>query len=76
MIRYGFSKSLVILIFMALATVSCAGTVKAWERGTLAKPQMNLVPDQQQSALMLHTYTSKEAGTGGYGVGGGGCGCN
>ncbi|MDD2769701.1 MAG: DUF4266 domain-containing protein [Methylococcus sp.] len=51
-------------------------TVSPWERGTLAKPQMALVPNVQHSALMLHTYSSKEASYGGYGVGGGGCGCN
>lgn len=55
---------------------ACITPVKPWERGTLAKPQMALVPDPQNAAIMQHTYTSKETSSGGYGVGGGGCGCN
>ena len=47
-----------------------------WERGSLAKPQMALETLPLDSAIMKHTYTSKEAASGGYGVGGGGCGCN
>lgn len=51
-------------------------TVNAWERGNLAKPQMALEVDPLTSALSSHTFSSKEAASGGYGVGGGGCGCN
>jgi hypothetical protein len=47
-----------------------------WERGFLAKPQMQLDTDPERSKIMKHTFSSKEAATGGYGVGGGGCGCN
>ncbi|MDH5516478.1 MAG: DUF4266 domain-containing protein [Gammaproteobacteria bacterium] len=50
--------------------------VKPWERGTLAKPSMQLTPDEVENALDEHIYFSKEASTGGQGIGGGGCGCN
>ena len=65
-----------IFLLSLIALAGCVETVAPWERGTLAKPQMALAPNQQHSTLMLHTYTSKEAASGGYGVGGGGCGCN
>lgn len=69
-------KRLLLLCCGLLSLTGCMQTVSPWERGTLAKPQMALVPNVQHSALMLHTYGSKEASYGGYGVGGGGCGCN
>lgn len=50
--------------------------VKPWERGTLAKKEMQLVPDELENAYDEHIYFSKEAATGGQSVGGGGCGCN
>jgi hypothetical protein len=49
---------------------------KPWEKGQLAKPQMQFDADPMNARLADHIYTSKEAGSGGYGVGGGGCGCN
>ena len=49
---------------------------KPWEKGQLAKPEMQFDPDPLNARLADHIYTSKEAGSGGYGVGGGGCGCN
>jgi hypothetical protein len=63
---------------MALCALlaGCGVKLAPWERGTLAKPQMALEPDGLDAALQKHTYSSKEAASGGYGVGGGGCGCN
>lgn len=49
---------------------------RPWEKGQLAKPQMQFEADPMNARLADHIYTSKEAGSGGYGVGGGGCGCN
>ena len=49
---------------------------KPWEKGQLAKPQMQFDADPMNTRLTDHIYTSKEAASGGYGVGGGGCGCN
>lgn len=50
--------------------------VKPWERGTLARENMQLVTHEVQAGLDEHIYFSKEAASGGSGVGGGGCGCN
>jgi len=49
---------------------------KPWEKGELARPQMQFDPDPLEAKTTQHVYTSKEGATGGYGVGGGGCGCN
>ena len=49
---------------------------QAWEKGDLAKPQMQLDPNALEAKATQHIYQSKEAAGGGYGVGGGGCGCN
>jgi len=65
-----------ILALPAVAMLAGCADVQPWERGTLARPQMALEPDALDSALIKHTYSSKEAAAGGYGVGGGGCGCN
>jgi hypothetical protein len=63
-------------IFMLASAGGCAEKVLPRERGNLAKPQMSLVPNELDAAIMQHTFSSKEAASGGYGVGGGGCGCN
>ena len=47
-----------------------------WEKGQLARPEMQFDPDPLAARIQQHIYASKEAATGGYGVGGGGCGCN
>ncbi|WP_228370198.1 DUF4266 domain-containing protein [Methylococcus capsulatus] len=70
------TKRVIVLCCHLALLPGCVQTVAPWERGALAKPQMALVPDVQHSALMLHTYASKETSSDGYGVGGGGCGCN
>lgn len=50
--------------------------VKPWQKGELAKEDMQLVDDGMLNYANEHIYFSKEAATGGKGVGGGGCGCN
>ena len=50
--------------------------VMPWEKGTLAQREMSFEVDKLDSMYMEHTYSSKEAASGGAGVGGGGCGCN
>lgn len=42
----------------------------------LAKDEMQLTPDRIEDYLDGHTYSNREASSGGKGVGGGGCGCN
>ncbi|MCP3982065.1 MAG: DUF4266 domain-containing protein [bacterium] len=58
------------------AAGSDGGGVKPWERGLLAKPEMQLDCDPIDLAFDDHIYFSKEASSGGRGFGGGGCGCN
>ena len=50
--------------------------VKPWERGTLARSDMQLISDTMEQSIDDHIYFSKEASTGGVSVQGGGCGCN
>ena len=49
---------------------------KPWEKGQLAKPEMQFDYDRLDARAQTHIYTSKEGASGGYGIGGGGCGCN
>lgn len=70
--RFAVIASLPLLM---LAGCSDLG-VKPWERGTLAKPEMQLVSDPVEAGLDDHIYFSKEATSGGRSFGGGGCGCN
>lgn len=50
--------------------------VKPWERGSLAREEMQPVTDSLEQSVDDHIYFSKEASTGGVSVQGGGCGCN
>jgi len=64
-----------LLILLALGAAGCS-SVAPWERGYLAKPEMELEPYPVDAAFRQHTFFSREGAAGGYGVGGGGCGCN
>ena len=65
-----------IVITTCLLLSGCSlPAVQAWERGNLAKEEMEWSPDPMQSALRDHVYTSKEGSSGGIGASGGGCGC-
>jgi thiol-disulfide isomerase/thioredoxin len=57
-------------------SVQATGTVKAWQRGYLADPIMNLDGDKLSQVLREHIHASKEAAAGNGGAAGGGCGCN
>ena len=64
-------------VLIALALAGCADLgAKPWQRGTLARADMQLNDDPVQAGLDDHIYFSKEASSGGRGFGGGGCGCN
>jgi thiol-disulfide isomerase/thioredoxin len=52
------------------------GAVKAWQRGYLADPIMNLGGDPLSRLLNEHIHASKEGAAGDGGAAGGGCGCN
>ena len=58
------------------ASVQARGRVKAWQRGTLADPLMQLDGDPLTRVLREHVFSSKEAAAGDGGASGGGCGCN
>ena len=64
------------LISIALSGCSLIEPVSPWEKGILAKPEMTFEADRLDTEFVEHTYSSKEAASGGAGVGGGGCGCN
>lgn len=66
------------LIVAGAMLFSLAGctTVEPWERGLLAKPEMQWEPDVMEAKLRTQIYSSKEASSGGSGAAGGGCGCN
>jgi Domain of unknown function (DUF4266) len=67
-------KFLVCLV--VVATLCGCETVQPWERGTLARPEMQWQPDPMEISLQAQINASKEASSGGLGAAGGGCGCN
>jgi hypothetical protein len=66
------------LLVLSLGLICLVGceTVQPWERGTLAKAEMQWQEDVMEARLRDHIYYSKEASSGGTGAAGGGCGCN
>lgn len=64
-------------LMLAAALAGCADLgAKPWQRGTLARPDMQFDADGVIAGFDDHVYFSKEASSGGRGFGGGGCGCN
>jgi thiol-disulfide isomerase/thioredoxin len=57
-------------------SLEATGGLKAWQRGYLADPIMNLDGDPLTRLLREHIHASKEAASGDGGAAGGGCGCN
>jgi hypothetical protein len=66
----------VLLLATVIASCATVSPPRPWEKGTLARPEMQLDAGTLGNKLDQHIYTSKEAAAGGYGAGGGGCGCN
>ena len=65
------------LVCLALLTALGGCTaIQPWERGTLAREEMQWQPDPMGARLADHIHYSKEASSGGSGAAGGGCGCN
>ncbi len=67
-------KPLLILLWLML--LSACTTVQPWQRGTLARADMQLRFPAAEQALCDHIFSAKEAASGGMGAAGGGCGCN
>ena len=63
---------LAVLLLCGCSTVA----VQPWERGRLARWDMQWDPDPLHAAMRVHAHFSKEGTTGGLGAAGGGCGCN
>jgi hypothetical protein len=72
----GIARMLLLAAAVGLAGCATMQPPQPWEKGTLARPEMQFDPDPLDTKITQHIYTSKEAATGGYGAGGGGCGCN
>jgi hypothetical protein len=64
-----------LLLAAAALLAGCGAAPKAWERGTLAAPEMALDPDPLLAGYRDHVHLSKEHASGGGSAGGGGCGC-
>ncbi len=61
---------------LLLLLLSACATVQPWQRGTLARADMQLRFPAAEQALCDHIFSAKEAASGGMGAAGGGCGCN
>ena len=61
---------------LLLAVLAGCETVQPWERGILARDDMQLEPDALGGQLADQVYASKAASSGGASPAGGGCGCN
>jgi Domain of unknown function (DUF4266) len=74
------AKRYLVFIFSIIAIIHSTGCqhigAKVWERGTLAKSEMQEESLKVDHSFDEHIYFSKEAASGGRGFGGGGCGCN
>ena len=66
---------IIVICLLALSVGACT-SVKPWEKGNLAKPEMSWQPDSMQAGFNQHVYFSIEASSGGTSTAGGGCGCN
>jgi len=72
--RYG---SMMVILLLLLSITGCSvQPLKPWQRGYLARSDMQGTPDPLDASFKEHIYFSKEASTGSAGSGGGGCGCN
>ena len=70
------ARPLTALLAVAALSLGACASVQPWERGTLARPEMQLDPNPLQTGLYEQVYDSKEAASGGAGTAGAGCGCN
>ena len=77
LLHYWENNNLKYLAGLILAVALCGcETVQPWERGILAKDEMQWQPNVMEAQLRSQIYASKEASSGGSGAAGGGCGCN
>jgi len=65
-----------LLVAGTLLLSACATTVQPWERGRLARWDMQWQPDPLAAGMAEQAHSSKEGTSGKLGAAGGGCGCN
>ena len=70
------SPSILAFSVLFLLAASACHRTKAWQRETLAKPEMAVDDDSDRKGLEQHVLSVREGAVGGFGGGGGGCGCN
>lgn len=75
MSRFSSAFFIATLLLTSLSQTACM-TVKAYEKGNLAKKEMAFITDGLEQDMKDHIYFSKEASSSGTAVSGGGCGCN
>jgi hypothetical protein len=64
-----------VALSIVLLLSGCAA-VQPWQRGYLARPDMQVGTEPGAGKILEKTYAAKESASGGDAVGGGGCGCN
>ncbi len=64
-----------VALFVLLVVAGCQ-SVPSWERGVLARSDMQLEGSPTEALLNSQLYDSKEASAGGLSAAGAGCGCN
>jgi Domain of unknown function (DUF4266) len=69
-------RALLAAVVVSTIALTGCGTVKPWQRKTLADYTMRGDRDPIGESITDHIFFSREMATGGRGVGGGGCGCN
>ncbi len=74
--RHDLVRRLIACVALAGLAGCAMQPVEPWERGRLARWDMQLDPDGLDAAMREHTYFSKEAVAGKLAPAGGGCGCN
>ena len=65
-----------LLAALLIAGAAGCSTTRAWDRATLARPEMAPDGDVDRDRLREHMQGTREGAAGGQGSGGGGCGCN
>ena len=64
------------LFVLSIIALTGCQTVETWERGILAKEEMQWQASTMEARFRQQMFNSKEASSGTSGAAGGGCGCN
>lgn len=70
------ARALWVTSALALGTLAGCATVAPYERGTLARTDMQFERNGDAAAGQHHADAYREGSAGGTGASGGGCGCN